>query len=309
MKPLSLFLTAVWTVYLVQAFAHEPGSVLAEEEGQDKPATPAQQYREHLKAYGAASGAFRKAKTDQQRKIAVERLDEFPQKFLDLADRNPADPVALQALRQAIQAVISVDSLAQQSSDMNRDAFPTGSRGDSASRIVKLLMRDHIKSDKLGPICDRMRFGVRKEFEEFLSVALEANPHRNVQGLACLALAQLLHNHLHMVDLAKDRPELIMQYDFIFGKGYFQAIRGTGRSTLAKKAETLYERATEYDDVINIPFPGTVAEKARTELYDIRHLSLGKLAPEIEGQDQDGQQFKLSDYRGKVVLLYFWSEY
>lgn len=37
--------------------------------------------------------------------------------------------------------------------------------------------------------------------------------------------------------------------------------------------------------------------------------SQGKLAPDIEGQDQDGRQFKLSDYRGKVVLLYFWLEY
>ncbi|MBI2808576.1 MAG: redoxin domain-containing protein [Planctomycetes bacterium] len=32
------------------------------------------------------------------------------------------------------------------------------------------------------------------------------------------------------------------------------------------------------------------------------------MAQEIEGQDQDGKHFKLSDYRGKVVLLYFWSE-
>ena len=271
--------------------------------------TPAEQYREHLKAYSDVSREFRKAKTDQQRKMAVEQLDEFPQKFLDLADRNPADPIALTALRQAVQAVISVDSLAQQSWEMNRDAFPAGSQGDSAGRIVTLLLRDHLKSDKLGPICDRMRWGVRKEFEKFLSAALETNPHRNVQGLACLALAQLRHNHLRMVDLTKDRPNLITRYDFVFGKGYLQAIQGTGRSTLVKMVETQYERATEFDDVINIPFRGTVAEKAKSELYDIRHLSLGKLAPDVEGQDQDGQQFKLSDYRGKVVLLYFWQEY
>jgi len=282
---------------------------IAADESQTDPGTPAEQFAALLREYGATSGAFRKASTDRQRKSAVERLDEFPQQFLDLADRNPADPVALKALRQAIQAVISVDSLAQQAWETNRDAFPTGSQSDSASRIVKVLLRDHIKSDKLGPICDRMRWGARKEFEKFLSAALETNPHRDVQGMACLALAQLLHNHLRMVDLAKDRPELITRYDFIFGKGYFQAIRGTGRSTLAKRVETQYERATEFDDVINIPFPGTVAEKAKTELYDIRHLSLGKLAPDIEGQDQDGQQLALSDYRGKVVLLYFWQEY
>ncbi len=30
-------------------------------------------------------------------------------------------------------------------------------------------------------------------------------------------------------------------------------------------------------------------------------------APEIQGIDADGVSFKLSDYRGQVVLLDFWS--
>jgi peroxiredoxin len=32
---------------------------------------------------------------------------------------------------------------------------------------------------------------------------------------------------------------------------------------------------------------------------------IGKVAPEISGKDLDGVEFKLSDYRGKVVVLYF----
>jgi len=44
-------------------------------------------------------------------------------------------------------------------------------------------------------------------------------------------------------------------------------------------------------------------------LFEIRHLVVGSAAQEIEGDDQDGKRFKLSDYRGKIVLLYFWSEY
>jgi cytochrome oxidase Cu insertion factor (SCO1/SenC/PrrC family) len=54
---------------------------------------------------------------------------------------------------------------------------------------------------------------------------------------------------------------------------------------------------------------GTAAERARSELFEIRYLGVGREAPEIEGEDQDGRRFKLSDYRGKVVLLDFWSEY
>ena len=53
---------------------------------------------------------------------------------------------------------------------------------------------------------------------------------------------------------------------------------------------------------------GTVAEWAKSELYDIRHLGIGSVVPDIIGKDQDGTKFKLSDYRGKVVLIYFWSE-
>ena len=64
----------------------------------------------------------------------------------------------------------------------------------------------------------------------------------------------------------------------------------------------------EFPD-IQLYFYGTVGSKAKAELYDIRFLSVGKVAPNVEGIDQDGRTFKLSDYRGKVVLLDFWSEF
>jgi hypothetical protein len=36
---------------------------------------------------------------------------------------------------------------------------------------------------------------------------------------------------------------------------------------------------------------------------------VGSPAPEIEAEDLDGKNFKLSDYRGKVVLLDFWGHW
>jgi hypothetical protein len=38
-------------------------------------------------------------------------------------------------------------------------------------------------------------------------------------------------------------------------------------------------------------------------------VGVGLPAPEIEGQDADGKTFKLSDYRGKVVVLDFWARW
>ena len=37
--------------------------------------------------------------------------------------------------------------------------------------------------------------------------------------------------------------------------------------------------------------------------------TIGEMAPEIEGVDLDGVEFKLSDYRGKVVMLDFYGDW
>jgi cytochrome oxidase Cu insertion factor (SCO1/SenC/PrrC family) len=42
---------------------------------------------------------------------------------------------------------------------------------------------------------------------------------------------------------------------------------------------------------------------------DNPNLAIGKMAPEITGDDIDGKPFKLSDFRGKVVLLDFWGNW
>jgi hypothetical protein len=56
---------------------------------------------------------------------------------------------------------------------------------------------------------------------------------------------------------------------------------------------------------------GTKDQKqtAKSELFEMHNLAIGKVAPEIEGQDVDGKKFKLSDYRGKVVVLDFWGDW
>jgi len=38
-------------------------------------------------------------------------------------------------------------------------------------------------------------------------------------------------------------------------------------------------------------------------------FAVGNVAPDIDGIDLDGEAFKLSDYRGKVVMLDFWGDW
>lgn len=47
-------------------------------------------------------------------------------------------------------------------------------------------------------------------------------------------------------------------------------------------------------------------DRARTDLFMLRDRAVGMPAVDFEGKTVDGESFKLSDYRGKVVLLDFW---
>jgi hypothetical protein len=116
-------------------------------------------------------------------------------------------------------------------------------------------------------------------------VILEKSPHKDVQGTACLALGQYLREQTERPGLKED-----------------------AREKLAKEAEAVLKRAAEkYGDVKTSN--KTVGDLAKAELFEARHLGMGKEAPEIEGEDIDGKKFKLSDYRGKVVVLDFWGHW
>ncbi len=284
------------------------GLALALSASQAQP-TPAQQFKSILKEYGTASLDFRAATTDAERKAAVERLDPFALRFVELAEKHPKDPITLEVLREAVRTLNAVDSLTQTSWEMNQTAFPAPAKDSAAGRAVALLLRDHLKSDKADLVCERMRYGMRKEYETCLYKVLEANPHKQIQGIACLVLAQFQQNRLQKLDVIKDRPEIAPRYHELVGKEYIEELRRTPRDKHAHEIERLLELAVaKYADV-KLPFGGTVGERARADLFEMRHLAVGKVAPDIEGPDQDDKQFKLSDYRGKVVLLDFWQEH
>ena len=267
------------------------------------PDTPAKQYAALLKEYGAVSLGLRKAETDLGRKTATENMGRYPEKFLALAKKYPKDPIALVSLKQAIQAVNSTDSAAQIAWESNRSNFPAGSTDETVEEIVTMLLRHHLRSSELVPTLYRIRYGYRMGYEKFLRAVLQENPGHDVQAVARLSLAQFLNDKLRAVQLAQDRAAFVTCCENIFGKDLLSQLEQRVETGLALEVEAQFEKALAYTSV-KYQGGGTIAEKAQTELYEIRNLSVGKMAPDIEGKDQDGVVFKLSDYRGKVVLLY-----
>ena len=148
-----------------------------------------------------------------------------------------------------------------------------GYNRDVAPKAMALLAENHIKSDKLDDVCGRLTWSQFDEAETLLRKALTENPHRNVQAAAHLS--------------------------------YGRFLKGKGKST---EAEKYFNQAIEkYGDVKR--GDRTVGDEAKGDLFELHNLAIGKVAPEIEGEDVDGKRFKLSDFRGKVVVLDFWGDW
>ncbi|MBI4585001.1 MAG: hypothetical protein HY717_13395, partial [Planctomycetes bacterium] len=160
----------------------------ADAKGQDKPATPVEQYQALLKERQNVPEDLSKAKSDEERKKVLARVENLPLRFLALAEANPEDPIALEALIQTVSWV-------------NSTAFPAGGKDSPGDRALALLLRDYVRSDKLGLVCQQIVFGFHRSHETFLRAVLEMNPLREVQALACLSLAQFLNDRRHRLDV------------------------------------------------------------------------------------------------------------
>jgi hypothetical protein len=227
-------------------------------------------------------------------------VDKFPARFLELAEKYPREPVALASLVEAINQEIALE---------NNSLHPGWGKDSPQARAIAVLLRDHVHSDRLGHACWRVRYGFSKDCERFLRTVLDRNPHREVQGQTCLRLAQFLGARLQRLDLLKEQPAMGRRYEGLFGKDYLDALRRQDRARALQEIEALFEKAADKYGDVKLQYGDTAGAVARAELFEMRHLAVGRPALDIEGEDQDGKRFKLSDYRGKVVLLYFWSEY
>ncbi len=59
----------------------------------------------------------------------------------------------------------------------------------------------------------------------------------------------------------------------------------------------------------SIPRIGNLAGYANARIHELMYLEVGRTAQDIEGSDARGKSFKLSDYRGKTVVLFFWADW
>lgn len=212
---------------------------------------------------------------------------EMGARFLDLATRHPEDPVAVDALVWVLTKLRS---------------------RPEASRALELLSKDHLQNKSLGKACKQVARTPALAAETLLRSALEKSPHQAVRSQACQHLALLLDQQSSVVDQLKKEPELADQVLQYYGEDYGKHLKSLDPKQLEKKREQDFELMLKSFAEVETP-DGTLGEIATKALFRIRNLTIGRIAPEIEGQDIFGKSFKLSESKGKVVVLSFWGHW
>lgn len=142
-----------------------------------------------------------------------------------------------------------------------------------------------MKSENLTYLCGPLGGVMSDDARKLLKDIFSTSPHKVVKGTACWALAEMAKGASEDDQLPQDR-----------------------RDRYAKDAITLLEMCTK--DYADVPMaPGSkqlIGDAAKGILFAMRNLAIGKPIPDIAGKDIEGVAFKLSDYKGKVVVLDFW---
>ena len=159
-------------------------------------------------------------------------------------------------------------------------AMNAGRNADAMKAALDILVADHIASEGWTTLAPRLagmsRTVGEERVAEIVAKVLEENPHGAVQA-----------------EMFWARGNKVIQ------DAYYEPAPEDRRLAAIADLRVVCDLVPNSDR----------AAAAERGLFELENLQNGMPAPEIVGPDIDGVEFKLSDYRGKVVVLDFWGDW
>jgi len=214
-----------------------------DEKGKKEEKTPAEAFKAIM---DKAVKEFRAATKNEDKQVA---LKDAAEKLIALAQQNPKDPIALQAITTVVGGMPLEDK---------------GKDGPKAKALA-LLKKDFMKSDKLAGIIPRLAMSDDADVADFLKSVADQATDKKVKAAAVKAVLNSTENALASTEDAK-------------------------------KGEALKAAMDKYRKIAATEFKG-----------EIKDLFVGAKMPELTSKNLDDKEVKLSDYKGKVVVVDVWA--
>lgn len=149
----------------------------------------------------------------------------------------------------------------------------TGGRPSPAKLIRDAVEKHHLKSSKVGPYCIALTHIQDPRAMKLLEIIEKENPNAEVKGAAALGQA-ILHRRL-----------------------------GDEKHGMWHRQEKLKQAIQAPELVVG---KTTTLEIIKDEIFRMNNLTVGTRAPDFQGVDITQKVSALSEYEGKVVILFFW---
>jgi peroxiredoxin len=212
----------------------------------------------------------REVKTPQARK---ELYAKYAARFLAFAEKNPRDPAAVNALSMVVQ--MSSGNLA----------------GNTlAGKALAILRKDHLKSDKVLGVVSYLALLGGEPGAKFVKEVIAKNPSRKVQARAIKELIRARGEQVGWGLKWRDDAARRAAAEKDFGKEFVKRVIANVDNNKKERKEHAKLLKAKYSDI----FPD---------------LSIGQKAPEVVSEDLDGKKVRLSDLKGKVVVLDIWASW
>ncbi len=211
---------------------------------------------------------FRAAKTQKDR---TEVMEKYAPRFLDLAKKNAKDESAFDALIWVLQ--------------LNGDSKVA--KDSPADKALAILEKDYL-TDKRAAQLVSATSQTPATAEKFAKAIMAKNPDRKVQAKAAKALVRVYEQQAMVAERLESNERFREAIEKSRGKDYVK--------NLLDSAPKNKKSAEEYSKLLTTKYAGVFPD-----------LSVGKKAPEVVSKDLDGKEVKLSQYRGKVVVLDVWA--
>ena len=236
--------------------------------------------------------------TEAEQKKALDRYYEtvayLGRRAMAVVKRRPGAPDAVEALIWARKV-------------------GTEDNAELAGVVYDFVAEHYLDSDAILPLCRTAWVDAVKspQVETCLRAAVERSKNPKVRALCCFSLGRC---YQELASAARDlndpvRREIREGILDRFGPVVIRRLRSLDPEKLTREAEVCFDRTIkEFGDQrpMGTFFP-PLGDQAEGMLFLLHHLGIGCTAPEIEGEDIDGKPMKLSDYRGKVVVVSFWA--
>jgi hypothetical protein len=174
---------------------------------------------------------------------------------------------------------------------------------DTAKAIAERVEKDHLKSAKLGDLLENamgLHRGLGDEDgNKLLEAVIAESPHALPKAWAKYWQAKILTNQASAaLRQAQPKRDATDEEKEKAKEDVAKAKENVAKA--AEKADALYAEAAKLAE-------GTEhAARIGAPIFEKQRLQVGMEVPDIVAEDVDGVAFKLSDYRGKVVLIDYW---